>query len=330
MLLICSSGFLNIQGKNILVTGGAGFIGSTLVRKLLEEKSSVFVLDNFSSGSKELLEEVKNDIEIIKGNILDENLAEIFSKHGIDAIFHLAAEPYIPSCYERPKDFFETNANGTLNLLLAAKESVVGRFLYFSSSEVYGSAQKVPMDETHPLNPLSTYAVSKLAAERLCFSFSNEHELPVIIQRQFNVFGPRETHPYIIPELISQLSKTSALKLGNTTSSRDFTFVDDAAGASIMLMKSDKAVGEVFNCATNKCHTIKEIAETIGGLMGHEKISIESEKKRFRPLDVQRLVGDYKKINRFTGWTPKVSFKEGLQKTIDWFNENNQNWPFKK
>ncbi|MEK6942282.1 MAG: GDP-mannose 4,6-dehydratase [archaeon] len=321
---------MNIQGKNILVTGGAGFIGSTLVRKLLEEKSGVFVLDNFSSGSKGLLEEVANDIEIIEGNILDENLAGIFSKHGVDAIFHLAAEPYIPSCYGRPKDFFETNANGTLNLLLAAKESGVGRFLYFSSSEVYGSAQKVPMDETHPLNPLSTYAVSKLAAERLCYTFSNEHELPVIIQRQFNVFGPRETHPYIIPELISQFSKTNTLKLGNTTSSRDFTFVDDAVSASIMLMKSDKAVGEVFNCAANKDHTIKEIAEIIAELMGHKKVSIESEKKRFRPLDVQRLIGDYKKINRFTGWKPMVPFKDGLQKTIDWFNENSQKWPFKK
>ncbi len=324
------SDFLKLEGKNILVTGGAGFIGSSMARALLVEKAEVFVFDNYSSGSKKLIAEVEDKIEQIEGNILDNDLDRVFSENKIDHIFHLAAEPYIPSCYERPKDFFETNANGTLNVLLAAKKSRVSRLLYFSSSEVYGSAQKTPMDESHPLNPLSTYAVSKLSAERLCYTFSHEHDFPVIIQRQFNVFGPRETHPYIIPELISNLSKTSKLKLGNISSSRDFTFVEDAVQASISLMKEEKSTGQVFNCATGKDYTIKEIAQAIGTLLGKNDISISTENTRLRPLDVQKLVGDSSKIKKLTGWQPKVSFKEGLQKTIDWFAENNSSWPYKK
>ncbi|MBI2598324.1 MAG: GDP-mannose 4,6-dehydratase [Candidatus Diapherotrites archaeon] len=319
---------MNLENKNVLVTGGAGFIGSSLVRILLEEKANVFVFDNFSTGSLKLLQEIEDRVKIIQGDVRSSDIGNIFSKNSVDVVFHLAAEPYIPSCYDRPKDFFETNANGTLNVLLAAKDSGVKRLLYFSSSEVYGSAQKNPMDETHPFYPLSTYAVSKLSAERLCFTFSHEHGLDVVIQRQFNVFGPRETHPYIIPEIISQLSSSSELSLGNLESSRDFTFVEDAVRASVALMKEDKAVGEVFNCGTKKSYTVKEIAQIIGKLMGKKNILIKTEKKRFRPMDVQKLVGDYSKLYNLTGWVPKVSFEDGLQKTIQWHAENNHKWPF--
>lgn len=317
---------MELSGKKAMVTGGAGFIGSALVRGLLDEDAEVVVYDNFVSGDLANLTEVQDRVEILEGDILDPNLDEIMREKRVDCVFNLAAEPYIPHCYDRPRKFFEVNATGALNVMLACKKAGVQRALQYSSSEVYGTARYVPMDEHHPLRPCSTYAVSKLAADRLCYSLHKEQDLPIIILRQFNTYGPRETHPYIIPELITQLSKDSRLRLGNVKARRDLTYVDDAVRGSIGLMKCDGAVGEVVNLGQGRDWSVEELAQIIGRLMGHRSIQMEVEEVRLRPLDVERLNGSYFKAMTLFGWRPQVSLEEGLRRTINWYRQNGSRW----
>jgi nucleoside-diphosphate-sugar epimerase len=318
---------MSLAGKNVMVTGGAGFIGSTLSRELLSEGANVFVYDNFLSGLESNLAEIQDRVTVIRDDIRSPAFVDHLKQNNIQFVFNLAAMPYIPDCYDKPFDFFEINATGAMNVMLACKKAGVERVLQWSTSEVYGTARQVPMDEHHPIHPQSTYAVAKAAADRLCYTLHYEQELPVIILRQFNCYGPRETHPYIIPELISQLSVSNKLKLGNVNARRDFTFVSDAAKAGIALMKEPKAVGQVFNAGYGRDYSIKEIAEMLGKVMGHESVDITIEARRLRPLDVEQLHASYFKVHKLTGWEPKVSFEEGLQKTVDWYKENDSKWP---
>ena len=311
-----------------MVTGGAGFIGSTLVRELLNQHAEITVLDSFLSGSRENLHEVNDQITLLEGDIRNPDLGKILKNNHIEYVFNLAAMPYIPDCYDKPLEFFDINANGALNVMQACKEANVERIIQYSTSEVYGTARQTPMDEHHPLHPQSKYAVSKVAADRLCYTLHYEQALPIIILRQFNSYGPRETHPYIIPELISQLSQSNKIKLGNINARRDFTYVTDAAKAAIELMKYPKAEGEVFNSGYGKDYTIKEMAEMVGQLMGHSSIEIQMEARRLRPLDVEVLQASYFKLHKLTGWDPQVTFAAGLQKTIDWYNEHGKQWPW--
>lgn len=317
---------MELTGKNVMVTGGAGFIGSTLVRELLTEGAKVVVYDNFVSGDWTNLREAQDQIEVLEGDILDPNLDQIMTQKRIDCVFNLAAEPYIPHCYDRPRKFFEVNATGAMNVMLACKNAGVQRVLQYSSSEVYGTAQYVPMDEHHPLRPCSTYAVSKLAADRLCYSLHKEQDLPIIILRQFNTYGPRETHPYIIPELITQLAGSNRLKLGNVKASRDLTYVEDAVRGAIGLMKCDEAVGEVVNLGQGRDWSVEQLAEIIGQLMGHQSVHIQVEDVRLRPMDVERLNGSYFKAMILFGWQPQISLEEGLRRTIDWYRQNGSKW----
>lgn len=317
---------MELRGKKAMVTGGAGFIGSTLVRELLKEGVEVVVYDNFVSGDRSNLKDIENRVEILEGDILDPNLNDIMHQNGIDCVFNLAAEPYIPHCYDRPRKFFEVNATGALNVMLACKDAGVQRVLQYSSSEVYGSARYVPMDEHHPLRPCSTYAVSKLAADRLCYSLYKEQNLPIIILRQFNTYGPRETHPYIIPELITQLDRGNRLKLGNVKARRDLTYVDDAVQGAIELMQCDKAVGEVVNLGQGRDWSVEELAQIIARLMERQQVDIQVEKVRLRPLDVERLNCSYFKAMTLFNWRPQISLEEGLGRTIDWYRQNGGRW----
>jgi dTDP-glucose 4,6-dehydratase len=316
----------SLKNKKVMVTGGAGFIGSTLVRELAKEGAKVIVFDIFSSGDMSNLKGIDQKIKVIRGDITSKNFRNILEKSGAEYVFNLAAEPYIPHCYNRPLRFFEVNANGALNVLFASKQAGVKKIIQYSTSEVYGSAKYVPMDEDHPTLPLSTYAVSKLATDRLCYTLHHEQGIPVVILRQFNVYGPRETQPYIIPEIITQLSRGNKLKLGNIQARRDLTYVEDAAKGAIALMKTKGTEGQVFNMGTGKDWSVKDMAEIIGGLMGHERINIEVDKARLRPLDVSVLRCNHSKMSKLTGWQPKVSFEEGLRRTIEDFESHGRVW----
>jgi nucleoside-diphosphate-sugar epimerase len=321
-----------LREENVLVTGGAGFIGSALVKRLLENDNRVTALDNFVTGDIGNLQdavgrvdgsksELDENINLVSGDILRSDLSDLLETDDIDYVFHLAAEPYIPSCYDRPEEFFSVNANGTLKLLLACKEAGVERIVTYSSSEVYGTAQEVPMDETHRTYPQSTYAVSKLAADRLCFTLYHEQDVPVVILRQFNCYGPRETHPYIVPELIAQLSQTSDLSLGNINASRDLTYVTDAVRGASKLINSPEAEGEVVNLGYGEDFTVEDLAYMVADEMDKEDIHIDIEQERFRPLDVQQLCCNYSKAEKLIGYEPTVSIQEGLARTVSWYRE---------
>jgi nucleoside-diphosphate-sugar epimerase len=317
---------MELRRQRVMVAGGAGFVGSALVRELLQERCQVIVYDNFVSGDMANLHEVKGEVEIIEGDVRDQNFAAILASSKADLLFHLAAEPYIPGCYDRPRDFFEVNASGTLNVMLACLEAGVKRVLHYSSSEVYGTAKYSPMDEDHPTCPQSTYAASKLAADRLCYTLHHEQGLPVVILRQFNVYGPRETHPYVIPELISQLSQRNRVKLGNVRATRDLTYVEDAVHGAVRLMKYDEAVGTVVNLGSGEDWSISELAEMLGNLFGWGKIDITIDRGRLRPFDVNQLCCDNTKVKGMIGWEPKNSLVDGLRKTIHWYESNDKNW----
>jgi dTDP-glucose 4,6-dehydratase len=320
----------NLKGENVLVTGGAGFIGSTLVRQLLKRGANVVVYDNFLYGDKCNLTEVEDSIKIVKGDVLSWKIYHTIKKYKVKYVFHLAAEPYVPHSYDNPEKFFDVNVKGTMNVLTACKTLDVKRIVHFSSSEVYGTAQYVPMDEKHPTLPLSTYAVSKLAADRLCFVFHHEHGIPVIILRPFNTYGPRETQPYVIPEIISQLARGKVVKLGNIKARRDFTYVEDVARGAVDLMESDIPDGEVVNLGSNKAYSVEELAHLVGELMGHDKVEIEIESTRLRPLDVNLLQCDYGKAKKYIDWEPKVDIIEGLKRTIEWYMKNGRQWLYER
>lgn len=320
----------SIKEENILVTGGAGFIGSTLVRELLKEEANVIVYDNFLYGDRSNLMEVEDQIHLVNGDILSSKIYTTMKEYKVKYVFHLAAEPYIPHCYDNPEKFFDVNVKGTMNLLMACKTFNVERIVHFSTSEVFGTAQHTPMDENHPTLPLSTYAVSKLAADRTCFVFNHEHKIPVVILRPFNSYGPRETQPYVIPEIITQLSKTNVVKLGNIKAKRDFTYVEDTARGAIELLQSEVPNGEVVNIGSNKAYSIEELALLIGKIMGHENIEINIDSARLRPLDVTLLQCDYTKAHEFTGWAPEIDIEEGLKRTVNWYMNNGRQWIWEK
>ena len=321
---------MDIKGKRVLVTGGAGFIGSTLVRELLKDGADVIVFDNFLSGKAQNITEIQDSIKVIVGDIRDDSFATILKYNNVDVLFNLAAEPYIPHCYERPHQFFDINTRGALNVMLAAKKAGVKRVLQYSTSEVYGTAKYTPMDEHHPTLPFSTYAVSKLAADRLCYTLHHEQKLPVIIMRQFNVYGPRETQPYVIPEIISQLNTGNNLNLGNLNARRDFTFATDAARAAISLMQCNDAVGQVVNVGSGIDYSVEEMAYIISDLMNVNNPKIHIKEYRLRPLDVNHLNCDNRKIKKLTGWEPEIDFKTGLKLTIENFKEAGCKWPWEE
>ena len=317
---------MSLSGKNVLVTGGAGFIGSNIVKELVKDRANVIVYDNFSSGDMLNLEEVKDSIRIVTSDILHPRFRTVLIENDVEYVFHLAAEPYIPKCYYYPAKFLEVNALGTLKVLRACKEAKVKRIIHYSTSEVYGTAKYVPMNEDHPTRPLSTYAASKLAADRLCYTLFHEHKVPVVILRQFNAYGPGETQPYVIPEIITQLSNSNEVKLGNVKARRDFTYVEDAAKGAIKLMMCPGIEGEVVNMGSNKNYSIEELALVTGELMGYNSTKIVIDTKRLRPIDVDVLLCDSSKARKLFGWQPEIDIEEGLRRTIEWFKDHGSVW----
>jgi len=308
-----------LNQKQILVTGGAGFIGSEVVRQLHEAGAEVTVLDNFTSGKSQYLNGL--NIEIVRGDICDKEVVAKALKDQ-EMVVHLAALPFIPDCYVNPGAFFQVNAIGTMDLMWGSIQSkCVEKFVHISSSEVYGSAKYIPMDENHPTLPQSTYATSKLAADRAIFTLHKEHDFPAVIIRPFNSYGPRITQPYIVPEIITQLLRGNHVRLGNVGSSRDFTYVSDTARGIILALTEEKAIGETIDICSGSDIKIGDLARLIARLMG-KNIQLEQDESRFRPYDVERLLGDYTKAKKLLGWEPKILPEEGLRRTIEWIKSN--------
>jgi dTDP-glucose 4,6-dehydratase len=245
-------------------------------------------------------------------------------------VIHLAAQAFIPFSYEMPLHVAEVNAMGSINVLKACQDHNVKRLVHISSSEVYGSAQYVPMDEKHPLQPFSTYSVAKTAADMWAQTFFWEHKLPVVILRPFNTFGPRESLPYFIPEIIRQCLKEPQIRVGNLETSRDFTYVKDTANAMVKALETEKIEGEIINIGTGKTHKMKEILALVQKETKTMKKPVVVDKSRLRPKDVDTLVTDNSKARRILDWNPEVSFEEGIQRTIKWYNDNDRTWAYEK
>ena len=310
------------KDKTIFVTGGAGFLGSEIVRQISASGGTAIVYDSLSSGKKKFIENYPR-VKIIKGDIRNRStLQKSIGKS--QYIINLAALPFIPDSFHYPQEFFDVNTNGTLNLILETiNKKRIKNFVHISTSEVYGSAKKSPMNENHPILPQSTYAVSKLAGEKAVFTMHKEHNFPAVMIRPFNTYGPNITQPYIIPEIVMQiLKKNKTITLGNINSERDFTYVSDTANGIISALFSEKAIGETINLGSGKSYKIKKIVKLASSIL-KTKVEITTNKDRLRPFDVNKLVCDSKKAKKILDWEPTISFEEGLEKTIDWIKQNN-------
>ena len=314
---------LNLKNKEILVTGGCGFIGSEIVKQLSQIGASVTIIDNLSSGKEKYIQGLSN-VKLITADLLDNDAVRSAVKDK-EYVISNAALPFIPDSYYLPKKFFDVNVNATISLALAViKEKKTKRFVHISSSEIYGTARYIPMDESHHTTPQSTYAVSKLAGERVVFTMHKEHNLPAVIIRPFNSFGPNITQPYIIPEIIRQMMKGDVIKLGNLNAKRDLTYVTDTARGIILSLVKEGIVGEVINIGSQRSYSIKELVSLISEIMGKE-VSVEVDPLRFRPYDVDTLICDYERATKLLGWKPEITVREGLEKTIEWTKKEGVN-----
>jgi nucleoside-diphosphate-sugar epimerase len=317
-----------VHRKKVFVTGGAGFIGSSVVHQLLTRGYSVTVYDDLSTGTEENLPKDKA-VNLIVGNVADfETTLSCIKGH--EYVIHLAAQAFIPVSYNYTISVAKTNALGSLNVFKASLNNQVKKIVHISSSEVYGSAMYTPMDELHPLNPRSTYAVSKLAADLWALTMAYEHDLPVVVLRPFNTYGPRDTCPRFIPEVIRQCLKADAIEIGNLTTSRDFTYVDDVARAIVLALENERINGEVINIGTGKSFKTHEILEMIKQKTGSKNKKVVEDKSRLRSHDVTLLMANYKKASTLLGWKPQVEFTEGLQKTVDWYSSNGMMWEYER
>lgn len=314
--------------KKVLVTGADGFIGSHLTEHLLEKGYEVKAFTYYNSfntwGWLDTFPKEKLDqIEIFQGDIRDPNGVREAMK-GVDGVFHLAALIAIPFSYHSPDSYVDTNIKGTLNVLQAARDLSLERVLITSTSEVYGTAQYVPIDEKHPYQGQSPYSATKIGADRLAESFYRSFELPVTIVRPFNTYGPRQSARAVIPTIISQLlAGKEEIRLGSLTPTRDFNYVKDTANGFYEIARSDRTIGEEINIATQQEISIGDLAnELIRQINPNAKIVCETQRTRPEKSEVNRLLGCNEKIKRLTDWRPQYTFEQGLAETIEWIRNN--------
>ncbi|NFO02536.1 SDR family NAD(P)-dependent oxidoreductase [Clostridium botulinum] len=311
--------------KKVLVTGADGFIGSHLCELLLENGYDVRAFVYYNSFNSwgwldSLDKNKKSKIDIFSGDIRDPNGVREAMK-GIDEVFHLAALIAIPFSYHSPDSYVDTNIKGTLNVLQASRELNTKRILITSTSEVYGTAKYVPIDENHPFQGQSPYSATKIGADRIAESFYRSFDLPLTIVRPFNTYGPRQSARAVIPTIITQLlCGEKQIKLGSLTPTRDFNYVKDTANGFFEISKSEKTIGEEINIATSKEISIKDLAsEIISQINKDATIICDEERLRPEKSEVNRLLGSNEKIKKLTNWEPKFTFAEGIKETIDWF-----------
>ena len=311
-----------------LITGADGFIGSHLTELLVSRGYKVKALSLYNSFNNwGWLKEIncKDQIEILTGDIRDPHYCKSIMKD-VDIVFHLAALIAIPYSYIAPSSYVDTNIIGTLNICQAAKENGNIRVIHTSTSEVYGTAEYVPIDEKHPLQPQSPYSASKIAADAIAMSFFHTSKLPVTVARPFNTYGPRQSARAVIPTIITQIaSGVKEIKLGDTSPTRDFNYVEDICRGFLAIAEYDQTVGETINIGSNSEISIGSTLDLIKELMKSD-IRFVTDKERLRPKksEVFRLSSDNSKIQNLTGFKPQVDIREGLQRTIDWFtNPNN-------
>jgi UDP-glucose 4-epimerase len=316
-----------VKNENVCVIGGAGFLGSHLVDYLIEEKNcNVLVLDNLITGLTSYVNSKAKFIWFdIRGD--EKELSKILKDNNIKYIFNYAAEPYIPECFERPMHFFDINATAVLKVLNACQEAKIEAILQVSSAEIYGNMTG-KIKESDPVEPHSTYGVSKAAADGLVQVRWKEAGVPGIAMRQFNCVGERETHEYVIPEIISQLAESNVVRLGNN-SFRDFQYAGDAVKMAVELLEKGE-FGEVYNMGSEDGIKIYELAGLIGELIGHDSIEINVDQARVRPWEIWHLQSDNTKLYSIIDQKPEVSLEEALRKTIDFYYKNDKKWDWKK
>ncbi len=316
---------MNLKGKTVLVTGADGFIGSHLTELLVKEGCKVKALSYYNSfnywGWLEGLD-CLNQIEVLAGDIRDPHYCNHITK-GVDVVFHLAALIAIPYSYVAPTSYVDTNVTGTLNICQAAKDNGCEKIIHTSTSEVYGTALYVPIDEKHPLQPQSPYSASKIGADNMAMSFYNAFDLPLVIARPFNTYGPRQSARAVIPTIISQIADgANKIMVGDLTPTRDFNFVKDTCNGFVALAKSDNVIGEVVNIGSNFEISIQDTFDLIKNIMG-SNVDFVLDPQRIRPekSEVQRLWCDNQKLIHLTGFSPSYTIESGLRETIEWFTK---------
>jgi len=314
---------MQLKDKKVLVTGADGFIGSHLTEMLVKEGANVTALSQYNSFNNwGWLEDVncKNEIEVLCGDIRDPHYIKKISKN-VDVIFHLAALIAIPYSYVAPDSYIDTNIKGTLNICQSGLDSGVQKIIVTSTSEVYGTAQYVPIDEKHPLQPQSPYSATKIGADAIAESFYRAFDLPLTIARPFNTYGPRQSARAVIPTIITQIANDKKqIKLGDVTPTRDFNFVKDTCRGFIELAKCEKSNGETVNIGSNFEISIGETLDLIKKIMNSD-VEFITDDQRLRPekSEVNRLWCDNTKINSLCGFKPEYSIERGLAETIEWF-----------
>lgn len=318
---------MDLSGRNVLVTGAGGFIGGHLAAKLVAEGARVRAFVRYNSrnerGTLDWLEaDVVSELEIVPGELRDiESVSRAMS--GVEVVFHLGAQIAIPYSYVNPRDFFEVNALGSLNVAQAARSAGVDRVVHTSTSEVYGTAQTAPITESHPLEPQSPYAASKVAADKLMDSFHRAFDLPVTIVRPFNTYGPFQSARAIIPTIITQALGGGVVRLGSLHPRRDLTFVEDTAAGFVAVARAKDTVGLTMQLGTGEAVSVGELVDLVAEVLGTELV-VEQDSERVRPVksEVNLLLSDPKMVRERAGWEASIPLREGLARTVEWIQRN--------
>lgn len=322
---------MKLAESSVLVTGSAGFIGSHLTEALLETGAQVRAFVRYNSGGNvgnlEYIKPFPDNMELFFGDLKNPDAAYKAMKD-IDYVFNLASLVSIPYSYVNPREYFDNNVNFILNILESAKQLGTKAVIQISTSEVYGTAEQIPIPETHPLKGQSPYSASKIAADMAAMSYYRSFDSPVVIVRPFNTFGPRQSERAVIPTIISQALSKNVILIGDVRPTRDFNYVEDTVNGIITAAeKSDKVFGEVLNLGSGVEVTIKEVADIIIEITeSNAKVVFDAIRVRPTKSEVRRLCADASKANKLLGWKSKVSLKDGLAKTIEWFKENHSEY----